>query len=109
MSLLMKEYRCGSVAWSHRELQILTLFNKLTFGHWIKGFPKSRVSPANRYLESIGTADTKITSCERGRIRLNGSWWFALSNSNITIYPGQKVRVTSRQNQTLLVELSQYS
>lgn len=68
----------------------------------------SYVSPTDSYLKSIGIATAEITSYKRGRVRLNGSWWTALSNSNMTIHPGQKVRVTSRQSNTLLVELSPY-
>lgn len=108
MTFLTKEYRCDAITGSHRDIEVLTLLSKLVLEYWFQGFQKTRLSPANSYLEGVGTADTKITSCTRGRIRLHGSWWSALSNSNITIYPGQKVRVTSRQSHTLLVELSQY-
>ena len=108
MVSLITQYRCDSATWSHREIEVLTLRSKLVIEFWLKRFRRSRTSPTNSYLEGVGTADTEITFCKRGRVRLNGSWWSALSNSNMTIYPGQKVRVTSRQSQTLLVELSQY-
>ena len=106
MTYLAKQYRCDVNAWTHRGIVVQTLLSKLTLESSFKGFQKSHLSPTETYLNGVGTAHTEITSCKRGRIRLYGSWWFALSNSNMTIHPGQKVRVKSRQNQTLLVEVS---
>ena len=109
MISLTKQYRCDSINWSHREISVLTLLVKFLIDVWLKRFRYSRPSPTYSYLQGIGTANTEITSCKRGRVKLNGSWWTALSNSNMTIHPGQKVRVTSRQDNTLLVELAPYS
>ncbi|NEZ59626.1 hypothetical protein DXZ20_29085 [Leptolyngbyaceae cyanobacterium CCMR0081] len=107
MLSLTKEYRCDATPLSHREIVVLNLLIKVLLETWFKRLRQSHPSPTNSYLEGVGTADTEITPCKRGRVRLNGSWWSALSNSNMTIHPGQKVRVTSRQSHTLLVELSQ--
>lgn len=108
MTVLLKEGRCDSTCVSHQEIAVLTLLTRIVVESWLKRLRESRLSPAKSYLEGIGTADTEITSYKRGRVMLNGSWWTALSNSNMTIHPGQKVRVMSRQSNTLLVELSPY-
>lgn len=108
MTVLLKECRRDSTCVSHQELAVLTLLARVFVESWFKRFQKTRLSPTKSYLEGIGTADTEITSYKRGRVSLNGAWWNALSNSNMTIYPGQKVRVTSRQSNILLVELSPY-
>ncbi|MGD1856650.1 MAG: NfeD family protein [Leptolyngbyaceae cyanobacterium] len=68
----------------------------------------SHSSPTDSYLNGVGTAAAEITPLKKGRIKLHGSWWFALSNSNVVIRPGQRVRITGRHHQILLIELSQY-
>lgn len=45
-----------------------------------------------------------IQPYKTGRIQFQGSWWFARCDSEITLYPGETVRVIGRQNITLLVE-----
>lgn len=109
MAFLTKQYFHGATNWSHREISVLPLLSKIALESCLKGFQKSHVSPVNSYLDGVGIAHAEITSWKKGRISLNGSWWFARSNSNMTIRPGQKVRVTGRQSNTLLVELSRYS
>ena len=109
MPYLTKQYSYDATTWSHWEFRAFSLLSRLSSESGSKEFQASHSSPVNSYLEGVGIADSKITSHKRGRIRLHGSWWFALSNSNITIRPGQKVRVTGRQNHTLMVELSPYS
>ena len=108
MSYLQNQYSHDVVTQSCRERTALAALRNLSLELFSRRRQKAYSSPTNRYLDSIGTADTEITSFKRGRIRINGSWWFALSNSNMIIYPGQKVRITDRQGHTLLVELSQY-
>ncbi|NJR66079.1 MAG: hypothetical protein HC772_13360 [Leptolyngbyaceae cyanobacterium CRU_2_3] len=39
-----------------------------------------------------------------GRIKFQGSWWFARCDHDITLNPGETVHVIGRQNITLLVE-----
>ncbi|WP_228015730.1 NfeD family protein [Leptolyngbya ectocarpi] len=109
MTLLTKQYSCDATIWSHHQVSVLTLLSKIVLETYFKGFQRSHISPVNSYLGGVGVAYAEITSWKRGRIRLNGSWWFARSNSNMTILPGQKVRATGRQSNTLLVELSRYS
>ncbi|MEM7065270.1 MAG: NfeD family protein [Cyanobacteria bacterium P01_B01_bin.77] len=109
MALLTKQYLHDATVWSHYEVSVLTFLSKIALETCFKGFRKSHVSPVNSYLEGVGVAYAEITSWKRGRIKINGSLWFARSNSNMTILPGQKVRVTGRQSNTLLVELSRYS
>ena len=108
MTYLQNQYSHDVVTQSCRERTALAALRNLSLELFSRRRQKAYSSPTNRYLDSIGTADTEITSFKRGRIRINGSWWSALSNSNMIIYPGQKVRITERQGHTLLVELSQY-
>ena len=70
---------------------------------------KQYSSPVNSYLNGIGTADSEITPLKRGRIKINGAWWFARSVNGLVIQRGQKVNVIGREYQTLLIELSQYA
>ncbi|WP_416672022.1 NfeD family protein [Egbenema bharatensis] len=48
--------------------------------------------------------DAMIQPSKNGRVRFQGSWWSARCEQNITILPGEAVRVVGRQNITLLVE-----
>lgn len=110
MTLLTKQYLHDATAtWSHHEVSVLTLLSKIALETCFKGFQRTHASPVNSYLEGVGVAYAEITSWKKGRVRLNGALWFARSDSNMTILPGQKVRVTARQGNTLLVELSRYS
>ena len=64
-------------------------------------------SPTNSYLAGVGTAKTIITASRRGRIRLYGSWWSAISIGNVIIQPNQKVSVIDRNGMVLIVEPTQ--
>lgn len=84
-----------------------TLLRKvLDLGAFLTENQASHLSPSDTYLNSIGIANTEITSSKRGRIKLYGCWWDAISNSHETIQAGKEVRVTGRQHHThtLLVE-----
>lgn len=39
-----------------------------------------------------------------GRVRFQGSWWFARCPQDVTIEPGNEVRVIGNQGITLLIE-----
>ncbi|PSB06569.1 hypothetical protein C7B61_16880, partial [filamentous cyanobacterium CCP1] len=41
---------------------------------------------------------------KNGRVRFQGSWWSARCEQDVTILPGEVVRVVGRQNITLIVE-----
>lgn len=50
------------------------------------------------------TVDAIIQPSRTGRVRFQGSWWSARCDQNVTISPGEVVRVIGRQNITLVVE-----
>lgn len=92
-----------------KEKPLFCFFARLFSGFSSRRLRKPYASPTDSYLNSIGIAAAEITSSQRGRVKLHGSWWFALSNSNVIIKPGQRVRITGRQYQTLMIELSHHS
>lgn len=48
--------------------------------------------------------EEEIRSGESGRVRFQSSWWPAISDQEITLKPGDAVRVVAIDNVTLIVE-----
>lgn len=88
---------------------MLSLLQELVLAIFHKEDDNKHPSPVNSYLVGIGIADSEITPLKRGRIKLNGAWWSARSVDGLIIQRGQTVNVIGRENQTLLIELSQYA
>ncbi len=55
-------------------------------------------------LTGQATVDQLIQAGKMGRVRFQGSWWYAQCQQDTTLVPGQVVRVVGRDNITLLVE-----
>lgn len=54
--------------------------------------------------ESEAVVDETIQPGRAGRVRFQGSWWFARCGKAITLPPGEVVRVLELCDLTLLVE-----
>ncbi|WP_416676435.1 NfeD family protein [Egbenema bharatensis] len=50
------------------------------------------------------TVEETIRPNHSGRVRFQGSWWFARCQADVTIEPGEEVKVIGHQGITLLVE-----
>ncbi|MGF1538292.1 MAG: NfeD family protein [Elainellaceae cyanobacterium] len=56
------------------------------------------------YRDSKALVDREIKADQLGWVKYSGSWWRARCMEPITLLPGTAVRVTGRQDSTLLVE-----
>lgn len=59
----------------------------------------------SQFAKELGTGviDKVVSSGYRYRIYFRGSWWSARSENPSSFQPGDIVRVTSRENLTLLI------
>ena len=105
MTHLIEQYWCDDGIFPHREFLALTIRGKFNAKDGLNEYSKPCLLPADVSLRGIGMAYTEITAFKKGVVRLDEHWWwFALSNSDMTIHPGQQVRVIGLQGYTLLVE-----
>lgn len=105
MTHLIERYWCDQSICPHREFIARSIRGNFNIKGSFDEDQKPCLSSADVYLRGIGVVYTEITAFKKGVVRLDGHWWwFALSNSDVTIHPGQKVRVTGLQGYTLLVE-----
>ena len=56
--------------------------------------------------EYIATVEEEISPLKRGRVRFQGSFWFAQCQKKATFQIGEKVRIIGRNGITLLVDFS---
>ncbi len=94
---------CDGTIYLHRDMA-LAILGKLSAKGYFNESYKPSLSPMGCALKAVGVAFTEITAFRKGVVRVEGRLWFALSNANMTIYPGHQIRVIGRQNHTLLVE-----
>lgn len=66
--------------------------------------PIELTNPVNSQLTGTGTAESVIGRRTKGKIRISGCWWTALSATDATIQPGEFVSVVGRLQNTLFVE-----
>ncbi|MEO0405868.1 MAG: NfeD family protein [Cyanobacteria bacterium P01_A01_bin.135] len=66
----------------------------------------SPIFSSNRfqYIDSNALVDREITANQSGWVKYSGSWWRARCSEPITILPGTAVRITGREDLTLVVE-----
>ncbi len=57
-----------------------------------------------QYTDTKALVDKEITADQSGWVKYSGSWWRARCLAPITLVPGTAVRVTGRQDSTLMVE-----
>lgn len=57
-----------------------------------------------QYLDNNALVDREINADQLGWVKYSGSWWRARCLQPITILPGTAVRVTGREDLTLVVE-----
>lgn len=103
MSNLIERCLCDGMIKLHRD-RPLTILGKLSAKGYFNESYKTSLIPIDCALKAVGVAFTEITTLRKGVVRVKGRLWFALSNSNMTIYPGHQIRVIDWQNHTLLVE-----
>lgn len=89
----------------HRDLIALTVLSMLANKDDSNKYQVSHMSDFDNDCGGFCMVYTEITSFKKGIVRFQSAWWVALSNSDVTIYPGQKVRVAAIQGSVLLIEL----
>lgn len=105
MTHLIEQYWCDQSICPHREFIALTIRGNFNVKGNFDEDQKPCLSPDEVCLRGNGVVYTEITAFKKGVVRLDDHWWwFALSNSDVIIHPGQQVRVTGLQGYTLLVE-----
>lgn len=83
---------------------VVSILSKLSVKGFFNEFKRSEVSPVEIDETGLGIAYTEITAFKKGVVLFSDRLWVALSNGNVVIYPGEKVRVTGLKGHTLLVE-----
>ncbi|MBX2865215.1 MAG: hypothetical protein KTR27_16815 [Leptolyngbyaceae cyanobacterium MAG.088] len=106
MTHLIERYWCGDAICPHREFLVLPMLGKFHVTGDFHEYLEPCFLPTDVCLEGAGVVYTKITAFKKGVVRLDDNWWwFALANSDMTIYPGQQVYVVGLQGHTLLVDV----
>lgn len=86
------------------EFNLLEIFTSLWSGQRPGPRPRTNGFALPGFSKSEAIVVKAIEPFRVGRIRFQGSWWSARCNQDITLRPGELVRVVGRQNITLLVE-----
>lgn len=85
---------------------------KFSFRRFLDGVIGSKHLPVKQrknYLtsdefEKIAVVERKISSYQRGRVRYQGTYWYARVNQNLCILPDTRVFVIAQEGLTLVVE-----
>lgn len=54
-------------------------------------------------FDKIAKVEEKIDPYHRGRVRYQGTYWYAMLNGNVAVCPGERVLVIGREEMTLIV------
>jgi membrane protein implicated in regulation of membrane protease activity len=65
---------------------------------------QSAFNPEDSYFQEEATVDETIRPRRVGWVKFQGSWWSARCMQDVTLIPGEVVRVIGIHNITLLVE-----
>lgn len=87
-----------------RELAFLSVSSVFDRKKYLNESQLSHVSSVDNGFGGFGMVYTEVTAFKKGVVRFQDAWWFALSNSDVTIHPGQQVHVMQYQGSTLIVE-----
>lgn len=79
-------------------------FSKETWSTRLYGQPDQAFDPNHSYLNGEAIVDQVIEPGRSGRVRFQGSWWYARCEADLVLVRGVVVRVVGINNITLLVE-----
>ena len=91
----------------------LTVVEHVSF-RWFLGFfsrnsipaaePQRKIGFRANDFDRIATVAEKIDPYHRGRVRYQGTYWYAMLSEDAAVFPGDRVLVIGREAMTLIVQ-----